>query len=404
LRSVCGPGEGFFAVRVFLQGGLALQVFVDGVEHFDFFGAESKSGRQGAAIAGLDQLNDNDCRLGGNGDELHQSLGGFKPAVLDPQALAFHRAEELLDDPAPLVPGDDLAGVGGTGNFVGREQKPMDRCRAFGRMQFDDLDEIERDAFGQVLFSGVLRPLQSDASEPQRKMGLARTAVEALGHLDHHLGAKRHALDRLAQRSALDQRMVVHDAGEQVDIRFRGARPMGIEVALPIIDHGDHARRRQNLLGALGRRHPARRLLVRQGALRMRNFDIAVARPHLAVDQPETLALIGIDGDHGVQQRAMDIAFADLSEAAPIVLRGGKFDAAGVLDRQHVEVANRLARLFAPAFNQFLRRHSLIVQETPKAHHLVPGAARNPAHAGTARANHATEKRRPPLSRRRSPK
>jgi hypothetical protein len=105
-----------------------------------------------------------------------------------------------------------------------------------------------------------------------------------------------------------------------------------------------------------------------------------------------------------VQQRAMDIAFADLSEAAPVVFSGGKFDAAGVLDRQHVAVANRLARLFAPAFNQFLRRHALIVQETPKAHHLVPGAARNPAHAGTARANHAMEKRRPPLSRRRSPK
>src|ERR1700674_2178794 len=96
------PRRGFFAVRVFLQAGLALQVFVDGVEHFDFFGAESKSGRQGAAIAGLDQLNDNDCRLGGNGDEFHQSLGGFKPAVLDPQALAFHRAEELLDDPRRL--------------------------------------------------------------------------------------------------------------------------------------------------------------------------------------------------------------------------------------------------------------------------------------------------------------
>lgn len=99
-------------MRVFLKLGLALQVFIDCLDHFDFIGRESKvCWKHILTIAGLNELNDDGCGFGGDGHQLHQPIGGFKLAVLDLQALAFHRAEELLDDPAPLVPGDDLPGL-----------------------------------------------------------------------------------------------------------------------------------------------------------------------------------------------------------------------------------------------------------------------------------------------------
>src|SRR6266851_6624537 len=235
-------------------------------------------------------------------------------------------------------------------------------------------------------------------------MGFAPTTVHPFGHVNHRLGGKRHTLDRLAKRSAFDQRMVVHDPGKKVDIRFGRARPMGIDVPLPIIDHSDHAGLRQNLLGLRGRCNPARRLLVRQGAPCMRNFDVALARPHLAAGKPKTGARIRINGHHRVQQHAKNIAFPDLSQLAPVVFGGGKLDVAAVLDRQDVTATNRDPRLLAPAFNQFFNRHARIGHEPPKAHLLTPHTACDPAQANTARAKHGTEKRRPPLSRRRSPK
>src|SRR5712692_9356741 len=48
-----------------------------------------------------------------------------------------------------------------------------------------------------------------------------RRTVHAFGHVNHRLGGKRHALDRLAQRSALDQRMVVHHPRQMVHTRPR---------------------------------------------------------------------------------------------------------------------------------------------------------------------------------------
>src|SRR6266702_4750728 len=403
--SPCGPGESFFAMRIFLKLGLALQVFVDRVEHFDFFGRESKAcWKHLATIAGLNELDDDGCRFGGDGHQLHKPIGGFKLAVLDLQALGFHRTEELLDDPALLVPGDDLPGIGDAADWMGGQQEPMDGLCALGRMLLDDLHEVERHACGQISFSAVCRPLQNDGSEAQGKMGLARTTVHACGHVNHRLGGKRHPLDLLAKRSALDQRMVVHDPGQKVDMGFRRARPMGIDVPLPIIDHGDHAGRRQNVLGLRRRRHPARRLLVRQGAPCMRNFDVALARPHLAAGKPKTSARNRINCHHRVQEHAKNIAFPDLSQLAPVVCSRRKLDVAGILDRQDVTVTNRNPRLLAPAFNPFFNRHPSIGHETPEAHLLTPHTACDPAQTNAARTKHATEKRRPPLSRRRSPK
>src|SRR5712692_6130447 len=70
----CGPGESILSMRIFLKLGLALQVFVDGFEHFDFFSRKSKACRKYIlTIASLNQLNDDSCRFRRDGHQLHQS-------------------------------------------------------------------------------------------------------------------------------------------------------------------------------------------------------------------------------------------------------------------------------------------------------------------------------------------
>ena len=44
----CGPGQAFLAMRIFLQLCLALDVFIDGIEHFYFFRGERSFGAQTA--------------------------------------------------------------------------------------------------------------------------------------------------------------------------------------------------------------------------------------------------------------------------------------------------------------------------------------------------------------------
>ncbi len=128
-----GPGESSVAMRIFLQDGPALQGFVDGVDRRDLFGGEGKACRLGiAAIAGLDELNNDGRRFGGNGDQLVKPISGSQLAVLDLQTLALHRPEKLLDEPTQLVPGDDLPGVSAAAEFVGGEQKPVQGFGALG--------------------------------------------------------------------------------------------------------------------------------------------------------------------------------------------------------------------------------------------------------------------------------
>src|SRR5258707_6260047 len=138
-----GPGESSFAMRIFLKLGFALQVFIDRIKHLDLFAGEGKAcGKHIVTIAGLNELNDDSCGFGCDGHQPYQPLGGFKLAVLDLQSLVFHRAEELLNDPAPLVPGDDLPGRRNAVDLMGRQQEPMDGFCAFGRMRLDDLHEV----------------------------------------------------------------------------------------------------------------------------------------------------------------------------------------------------------------------------------------------------------------------
>ena len=84
----------------------------------------------------------------------------------------------------------------------------------------------------------------------------------------------------------------------------------------------------------------------------MRDFGLALARPQLAANEPETVPAGGVNRHHGMQEHAENVAFAHLSQAAATLWRGGKFDVACVLDRQDVmsHTARRVWTL-QPAIN-----------------------------------------------------
>jgi hypothetical protein len=70
----------------------------------------------------------------------------FDLTVLDTQALVLQRAEELFDDPALLVPGNDPPGIGCIGHRMSGQEQPMNGLGPFRRVQFDDFNEAYFDA------------------------------------------------------------------------------------------------------------------------------------------------------------------------------------------------------------------------------------------------------------------
>ena len=288
---------------VSLQLGAAFHGFVDGTERLDLFRREGKFSRQFfAAVAGLNQLNDDTCRSGGDRHELDQAFSALDLTILDAQTLALQRAKELFDDPALLVPGDDPPSVCGGGDRMSSQEQPMNGLSALRRVQLDDFHEADFDALRQVVHTGTLRPLEHDGSEAHGEMGLATAAIHSLRQIDHRLVAEAGPLDRLIKRAAIDQRMVVHGTRQKVDLVTGRQRPVCKEIPLAVIDDGDHASGGQNVAALFGRRHPARQLLVDQGSLVVRDFDRAFARPHAAASEPETDPAVGIDRHHGMQR------------------------------------------------------------------------------------------------------
>jgi hypothetical protein len=128
-------------VRVFLLGGLAFAGGVQGVEHFYLGGREDVGGELRAAVARLDELQDDAGGLRGDRGHFHQPLSGFELAVLDPQCIRFHQPEQLLDGPAHPIPVHDAPGHGLVVDRVRRQQPPVDRLDVGRGIAFDDFDQ-----------------------------------------------------------------------------------------------------------------------------------------------------------------------------------------------------------------------------------------------------------------------
>jgi len=86
-------------------------ILIEGGERCDLVPIEGKVDRLlAAAIPRLQELDGNDGGFGSDGDELEKPVGGGDLAVFEPEALGLEDAEELFDQPAPLVPIDDAPG------------------------------------------------------------------------------------------------------------------------------------------------------------------------------------------------------------------------------------------------------------------------------------------------------
>src|SRR5207253_3589364 len=79
----CGPGDGVGAMVVLLKLGPALQGFVDGLERFDLVRRERQICRQFfAAIAGLNELDDDTCHSGSDRREFDQAFSAGELTIL----------------------------------------------------------------------------------------------------------------------------------------------------------------------------------------------------------------------------------------------------------------------------------------------------------------------------------
>lgn len=103
-----------------------------------------------AAVAALDQLDVDAGRLRRSGGELDQLLRRDHLAVLQLQPLRFQNPEQLLDDPAPLVPADDVPCLRGIGDRVRGQQPPVQRLGIRGRVDLAHLDQPQPHAGRQA--------------------------------------------------------------------------------------------------------------------------------------------------------------------------------------------------------------------------------------------------------------
>ena len=118
-------------MRIFLLFGFALDLRVDGFQGRHLLLCEGQAGRFGAApVTSLHQLEDEGGGFGGNRRELQQPLGAGNLTVFELQPLLLRNAKELLDDPAQLVPGDDLPSRVYARDVMGGEPPPVQRLDA----------------------------------------------------------------------------------------------------------------------------------------------------------------------------------------------------------------------------------------------------------------------------------
>src|ERR1700687_680424 len=137
-----GPGKAVGRMRVPEPFTLGLEILVEGAERCDLVGIEGKPDRLIAAtIARLQELERNDRRLGGDRDQLKEPVGGGDLAVFELEALRLEDAEELLDQPAPLVPFDNAPGLFCIRHWVSGEKPPVQRLCAGLRIGLTHIDQ-----------------------------------------------------------------------------------------------------------------------------------------------------------------------------------------------------------------------------------------------------------------------
>jgi len=399
-----GPSETVGRMWILEPFAFGFDILVEGGEGCDFVRIEGEVDRLlAAAIPRLQELDGNDGGFGSDGDELEEPVGGGDLAVFEPEALGLEDAEELLDQPALLVPIDDTPGLFCIRHGVGGEKPPVQRLGACLRIDLTHVDQVQRQAFWQMAQELALWPGQTNRAEAQFER---HDPFGPLGPRRQHDGAlvhDRHGFAGRIQPAIVRELAIMHAAGDHVEVLLGGAGIKGKDIALAVTQRRHHRGLGQQRLGRQRGGDPALRFLVRQFSQVMRDGAAALARPYLAAQQTEAGAVVGVYRQHRVQQQPVDITLSGLSEPAPALCRRCEVDLTGVLDGQHMAAFCRGNRAVAPAFDDALCRHFGIAEKPVEPH--LPGAVtlRKPAQTDIFARDNAFDKRRPPLSRRRSP-
>ena len=167
------------------------------------------------------------------------------------QALLLQGAEELLDDPALLVPGDDAPGDGRVGDRVGGQQPPEDRLGALGRIDLGHLDQDAAPALRQAL----LQRLVLDAAARPGRSGAEQWPRALAGLVDARAAPRSPPARRRPARGG--QLAAAPDACGRRMARVSKwkpspgtTRPLGVDVRLAVADLGDHGGLGQTALAA----------------------------------------------------------------------------------------------------------------------------------------------------------
>src|SRR5512134_1732953 len=101
-------------------------ILVEGGERSNFVCIEGEVDRlSAAAIPRLQELDGNDGGFGGDCDQLEEPVSGGDLTVFEPEALGLEDSEELLDQPALLVPIDDTPSLFCIRHRMGGEKPPV---------------------------------------------------------------------------------------------------------------------------------------------------------------------------------------------------------------------------------------------------------------------------------------
>src|SRR6266850_328067 len=318
-----GPAKTIGWMRVPEPFTLGLEISIESGERCYFVSIEDKShGLIATAIARLQELEGDDRRLGGDRDQLEEPVRGGDLAVFELEALCLEDAEELLDQPAPLVPFDDAPGFFCIRHGVSGEKPPVQRLGAGRRIGFRYLDQGQRQAFGQMTQELTLRPGQVHRAEAKFENRDTFGPLRPRRQYDGALVHEGHGFAGRIQAGPVRELAIMHAAGEHMEVLLGGASIKGKNVALAVAEHGHHGGLGQQRFGRQRRGDPALGFLVRQVAQVVRDGAAALAGPYLTAQQAEAIAVLGVHCQHRVQQHPAAVTLADLPEPALAFRRG----------------------------------------------------------------------------------
>src|SRR5215213_766135 len=161
-----GPSETIRWMRILEPFASGFDILIEGSERRDLVRFEREVDRLlAAAISRLQELDGNDGGFGSDGGQLEEPIGGSDLTVLEPEALGLEDAEELLDQPALLVPIYDTPSLFGIRYRVGGEKPPVQRLGAGLRIDLTHIDQVQRQTFRQMAQELALRPGQTNRTE-----------------------------------------------------------------------------------------------------------------------------------------------------------------------------------------------------------------------------------------------